>query len=92
MDTDLAGRVVIITGAARGIGAATARRFAEEGARVVVNYRSSREEAERLVAGLPDAIAVQADIAQEADVDRLVAAAIDPDRSGDVCVCNAAGY
>ena len=92
MDTDLAGRVVIITGAARGIGAATARRFAEEGARVVVNYRSSREEAERLVAGLPDAIAVQADISQEADVDRLFAAAIDRYGSVDVCVCNAAVY
>src|SRR5918911_2612720 len=50
VDADLAGRVVVITGAARGIGAATARAFASEGARVVVNYRTSRAEAESLAA------------------------------------------
>jgi len=92
VDTDLAGRVIVVTGAARGIGAATARRFAGEGARVVVNYRTSRAQAEELAAGLPDAIAVQADISREGDVDRLFAAAVDRYGSVDVCVCNAAIY
>ena len=92
METDLAGRVVMVTGAARGIGAATARRFAGEGAKVVVNYNTSREQAERLVAGLPDAVALQADISQEGDVDALFAMAVDRYGSVDVCVCNAAIY
>jgi len=90
VDTDLAGRVVVITGAARGIGAATARAFAGEGARVVVNYRASREQAEQLVSSLPDAIAVQADVSREDDVDRLFTAAVERYGRVDVCVCNAA--
>jgi 3-oxoacyl-[acyl-carrier protein] reductase len=92
VDTDLAGRVVVITGAARGIGAATARAFAGEGARVVVNYRASSDRAEELAGSLPDAIAVQADIAQEDEVDRLFATAVERYGRVDVCVCNAAIY
>ena len=92
MDTDLAGRVVLITGAARGIGAATARAFAGEGARVVVNYHTSRELAGELAVSLPDAIAVQADVSDEAEVDRLFAAAVERYGRIDVCVCNAAVY
>jgi 3-oxoacyl-[acyl-carrier protein] reductase len=92
VDTDLAGRVVVITGAARGIGAATARAFAGERARVVVNYRTSRIEAEKLAASLPDAIAVQADISDEHDIERLFATAVERYGRLDVCVCNAAIY
>jgi 3-oxoacyl-[acyl-carrier protein] reductase len=92
VDTDLAGRVVVITGAARGIGAATARAFAGERARVVVNYRTSRLEAEKLAASLPDAIAVQADISDEHDIERLFATAVERYGRLDVCVCNAAIY
>jgi 3-oxoacyl-[acyl-carrier protein] reductase len=90
MDTALAGKVVLLTGAARGIGAAAARLFAAEGARVVVNYLTSAGPAEALVAELPDAIAVQADVSREADVDRLFAAAIERYGRVDVCVANAA--
>lgn len=92
MDTDLAGRVVVITGAARGIGAATARAFAGEGARVVVNYLTSRDEADALVASLPEAIAVQADCSREDEIDRLFATVMDRYGRVDVCVCNAAVY
>jgi 3-oxoacyl-[acyl-carrier protein] reductase len=92
VDTDLADRVVLITGAARGIGAATARAFAGEGARVVVNYLTSRDEAEALTASLPDAIAVQADVSDEGEIDRLFAAVVDRYGRLDVCVCNAAIY
>ena len=92
MDTDLAGRVVVITGAARGIGAATARAFAGEGARVVVNYRTSREQADALVASLPEAIAVQADVSREDEVDTLFGTAVERYGRVDVCVCNAAIY
>jgi 3-oxoacyl-[acyl-carrier protein] reductase len=92
VDTDLAGRVVLITGAARGIGAATARAFAGEGASVVVNYLTSRDEAEALAASLPDAIAVRADVSDEGEIDRLFAAVVDRYGRVDVCVCNAAIY
>ncbi|HXT70597.1 MAG TPA: SDR family oxidoreductase [Vicinamibacterales bacterium] len=68
-------KVIVITGAGRGIGAATARLAAAEGYAVCVNYRHSRSEAEALVAEIltrrGKAIAVQADVAIEDDVARL---------------------
>jgi NAD(P)-dependent dehydrogenase (short-subunit alcohol dehydrogenase family) len=68
-------KVVLVTGAGRGIGAAIARAAAKEGYRVVVNYGRSREAAEGVVrdiaAGGGEAIAVQADVASETEVERL---------------------
>ncbi len=89
MDSGLHGSVVLITGGARGIGAAAARAFAAEGARVVVGYRSGRETAEALAASLPDAIAVGGDVAHEQDVDRLFATTVERYGAIDVCVANA---
>ena len=67
--------IILITGASRGIGAATARLAAERGYAVCVNYRCRRDAADAVVAGIVAAggraIAVQADIAIEADVVRL---------------------
>jgi 3-oxoacyl-[acyl-carrier protein] reductase len=64
-------KVAIITGAGRGIGAAIARRFASEGAKVVVNYASSATEAEALVADIKktggEAIAVRGDVSKKQD-------------------------
>ncbi len=68
-------RVIIVTGASRGIGAATARLAAERGYDVCVNYRTRRDAAERVVADITNtgrrAIAVAADVSVEADVVRL---------------------
>jgi NAD(P)-dependent dehydrogenase (short-subunit alcohol dehydrogenase family) len=65
-------RVAIITGASRGIGAATAKVLAERGHRVVVNYRSSADEADEVVAAVTaaggDAIAIRADVTEADDV------------------------
>ena len=46
---DLKGKVVVITGASTGIGAATALRFSQAGSKVVINYNNSKEKAEELV-------------------------------------------
>jgi 3-oxoacyl-[acyl-carrier protein] reductase len=73
----LAEQIVVVTGAGRGLGSAIARAFAREGARVVVNYRASREAAEALVTeiGGRRALAFQADVTDRAQVDAMVAAA-----------------
>ena len=72
----LKGKVAIVTGASKGIGAGIAKGLAAEGAAVVVNYASSREGAERVVAEITGqggtAIAVQGDVARGADVERLL--------------------
>lgn len=73
----LNGKVAIVTGASKGIGAGIARGLAAEGAAVVVNYASSKEGAERVVAEIVakdgKAIAVQADTSKADDVKRLFA-------------------
>lgn len=71
----LKNKVAVVTGASKGIGASIAKYFAEEGAKVVVNYASSKEAADRVVKEITDnggtAISVQGDVSQEADVTRL---------------------
>jgi 3-oxoacyl-[acyl-carrier protein] reductase len=73
----LAGKVAVVTGASKGIGAAAAKHLAAEGAAVVVNYSSSKEGADRVVAEIGKnggkAIAVQANVAKKADIERLFA-------------------
>ena len=77
MDTDLKGRVVLVTGASGGIGSAVARTFAAEGARLVLHYREGRNRLDPLTARLPGAecLAVRADLRREAEVRRLFEAA-----------------
>lgn len=71
----LQGKVAVVTGASKGIGAAIAKAYAAEGATVVVNYASDRAGAEAVVSdierGQGRAIAVQADVAKAGDVERL---------------------
>jgi NAD(P)-dependent dehydrogenase (short-subunit alcohol dehydrogenase family) len=68
-------RVAMITGASRGIGAATARVLAERGFRVVVNHRASAPEAEEVVAGITsaggDAVAIRADVTEPGDISAM---------------------
>jgi 3-oxoacyl-[acyl-carrier protein] reductase len=71
VETGLAGKRVLVTGASGGIGSACARAFMAEGAEVVVHYHRSRERAEAVGA----ALLVQADLTREADVERLFAEA-----------------
>ena len=77
----LTGKVAIVTGASRGIGRAIALRFAEEGARIVVNYRDRTAEADAVVDAIRqaggEAFAIAADVSRGADVRRLVDATVD---------------
>src|SRR6266496_5364413 len=73
----LAGKVAVVTGASKGIGAAIAKHLAAEGAAVVVNYASSKAGADKIVAEITSrggkAIAVQADVAKKGEINRLFA-------------------
>src|SRR5262249_9594039 len=75
MNTDLQGRVVVITGASGAIGAAIARQFALEGAKLVLHYRQGRKNVEALQRELrsTESIAVRADLTREADARGLFA-------------------
>ena len=85
----LSGRVALITGSASGIGEATARLFAAEGARVVVNSVSSVADGTAVAASLPDAVYVQADVSDDAEARALVAAAVERYGRLDIVVNNA---
>jgi ketoreductase RED2 len=85
----LSGQVAIVTGSSSGIGAATARRLAAEGAAVVINSARSVEAGERLAASLPKALYVQANVAEEAQCRRLVAASLEHFGRLDILVNNA---
>ncbi len=69
-------QVVLVTGGARGVGAATVRAFALEGARVVINWRNSADAAQGLAAELGDrVIALQADVTDRANVEAMLVTA-----------------
>jgi 3-oxoacyl-[acyl-carrier protein] reductase len=92
----LSGKVAVVTGASKGIGAAIAIHLAAAGAKVVVNYSSSREGADRVVGEINGnggkAVAVQANLAKEADVRRLFAESKKAFGPVDVLVNNAGVY
>lgn len=92
-DMGLKGRVVLITGASRGIGAATAKLFALHGAKVVVNYNKGKRDAELVVEDIcsakGEAIALQCDIREKEPVRMMVSEIIDHFGTIDILVNNA---
>lgn len=83
--------VALVTGAATGIGAACARRLAADGFRIALHYRSSEEKAQKLLAELPDAFAVKADLSVPEEVDQAIKTIKNESGGVDVLVNNA-GY
>src|SRR3954454_2758974 len=96
MSQRLEGKVAVVTGASKGIGASIALHLAAEGASVVVNYSSSKEGADRIVAEISKkggkAGAVQANLANQADIRRLFARAREAFGKVDILVNNAGVY
>lgn len=92
----LSGKVAVVTGASKGIGAAIAKRFAEEGASVIVNYSSSKEGADRVVNEITKkggmAVATHANIAKKADIEQLFAETKKAFGKIDILVNNAGIY
>ncbi len=95
MATDLKNKVVLITGASTGIGAAAARAFAEQGSKVVVHYNASKEAAEKVAREVKsaggEALLVGGDVTKSADVKRIVADTLAGFGRIDVLVNNAGG-
>jgi 3-oxoacyl-[acyl-carrier protein] reductase len=92
----LNGKVAVVTGASKGIGAGIAKEFAAAGASVVVNYSSAKQDADRVVdeisKGGGKAIAIQGNVARKADVGRLFAEAEKAFGKLDILVNNAGVY
>ena len=93
MTRDLSGRVAVVTGGSRGIGRAIALKLAQLGAKVVVNYRVSKEQAEIVVKEIAsqggEAIAIQADVSVTEEAASLIRAAVDTFGRLDILVNNA---
>ncbi len=96
MSKKLSGKVAVVTGASKGIGASIALHLAAEGAAVVVNYASSKEGADRVVGEIVGnggkAIAVRANVADQADIQRLFAETKKAYGRLDILVNNAGVY
>ncbi len=92
----LNGKIAVVTGASKGIGAGIAKQFAEEGASVVVNYVSAKQDADRVVDEIikrgGKAVAVQGNVAKKAEVERLFAEAEKAFGKIDIVVNNAGVY
>jgi len=96
MSKKLSGKVAVVTGASKGIGASIAKHLAAEGASVVVNYSSSKAGADRVVAEITKAggkaASVQGDVSKQADIDRLFAESKKAFGTVDILVNNAGVY
>ncbi|MFL2944171.1 MAG: SDR family NAD(P)-dependent oxidoreductase [Candidatus Poseidoniales archaeon] len=91
MNTDLEDKVVLVTGGAGGIGSVISKSFAKEGARVIVHYNNSKENAEKISTEI-DGLAVNADLTDSKQTKELFKHIIEKEGKIDVCIANAGKY
>ena len=91
--TELKNKVAIVTGGSRGIGAEIALELAKQGVKIVINYNSQKEQADKVVAQITEhggeAYAVQADVSNNQDATKLVTEAVNKFGGVDILVNNA---
>lgn len=93
---ELTGKIALVTGASRGLGAGVAEWFAMAGATVVINYNGSRDRAEEVLSRVrsrgSNGMTVQADVGDEASVEKMFDTVMKAYGRLDICVCNAGVY
>ena len=91
MNTELNGKVVLVTGGAGGIGSVISKSFAEQGAKVIVHYNSSKDNAEKIAKEI-GGVSMNADLTDSAQSKELFNNIIEKEGKIDVCVANAGNY
>ena len=91
MNSDLEGKVVLVTGGAGGIGSVISKSFAEQGAKVIVHYNDSKENAEKISKEI-NGFAVNADLTDSEQTKELFNSIIQKEGKIDICIANAGKY
>ena len=91
MNSELDGKIVLVTGGAGGIGSVISESFAEQGAKVIVHYKHSKEKAE-LIAKKIKGVAMYADLTDSEQTKKLFNDIIDEEGKIDICIANAGKY
>ena len=87
MNSDLEGKVVLVTGGAGGIGSVISKSFAEQGAKVIVHYNNSKENAEKISKEI-NGFAVNADLTDSEQTKELFNSIIQREGKIDICIAN----
>ena len=91
MNSDLEGKVVLVTGGAGGIGSVISKSFAEQGAKVIIHYNNSKENAEKISKEI-NGFAVNADLTDSKETKELFNSIIQKEGKIDICIANAGKY
>ena len=91
MNSDLEGKVVLVTGGAGGIGSVISKSFAEQGAKVIIHYNNSKENAEKISKEI-NGFAVNADLTDSKQTKELFNRIIQKEGKIDICIANAGKY
>ena len=91
MNSNLEGKVVLVTGGAGGIGSVISKSFAKQGARVIIHYNNSKDNAEKISKQI-DGLAVNADLTDPKQTEELFKHVIEKEGKIDICIANAGKY